>query len=146
MSDRPPMMMVRRGSFLAPLAPMDSDALSALPIGKALKVRVTQARSLPQSRLYFSLCDLVAANLDQDVTGDDLHEWLKIRLGLVTPIRLKNGTIAEVAKSVAFDKMEQPEFQAYCDKALDMMVEHIIPGTRKADLMREARAMLGEAA
>lgn len=146
MSERPPILMVRRGSFLAPLAPADSAALEKLPAGKRLKVKVTQPRSLLQHRLYFTMLDLVADNLDQDVTGDHLHEWMKLKVGCCKPVKQRNGEIVWVPGSIAFEKMGQPEFQAFFDKAKRLLVEHIIPGLRSEDLEREARLMLGEAA
>lgn len=146
-SERPPIMVQRRGEFLLPDSPADGARIRELPAGKALKARVTQPRrSSPQLRLYFSLLDVVAENLDQDVSGDDLHEWMKLKLGLVTPIRQRNGEISYVPKSVAFDKMEHAEFTTYFDRVKQLVVEHLIPGLNSEALEREARAMLGEAA
>lgn len=146
MSERPPIACERRGSFLVPCAPMDSDQLMRFPTAKRLSVRVTQPRSVPQHRLYWSMLTLVADNLDQPITADDLHEWLKLKLGYARPVRQRNGEIVYVARSIAFDKMEQAEFREFFDKAVSMLIEHIIPGLKVADLEREARAMLGEQA
>ncbi|HYE38258.1 hypothetical protein [Methylocaldum sp.] len=140
------MQMVRRGSFLAPVAPLDSDQLSKLPVGKPLAVRVTRARSVPQLRLYWSMLGLVAENLDQPITDDDLHEWVKGKLGYAAPVKQRNGEVVNVTRSIAFDKMDQQSFQAFFDKAKALLVEHIIPGLESEALEREARAMLGEAA
>jgi hypothetical protein len=144
MSERPPMMMVRRGAFLAPLTPADGEELERLPVAKPLKVKVSQGRSNPQLRLYWSLLGKVTENLDQDITPDDLHEWLKLKLGYTKPIRLRSGEIAEVPASIALDRMEAPEFNAYFDAVKALVTEHIIPRVGSAALEREARAMLGE--
>lgn len=146
MSELGPIQCERRGMFLVPCAPTDSDALMRFPTGKTLSVRVTQSRSSRQLRLYRAMLSLVAENLEQDVTADDLHEWLKLRLGYVREVRQRNGEVVHVAKSVAFAKMDQPTFREFFDKAVTMLIEHIIPGLDSADLEREARAMLGEAA
>ena len=146
MSERPPIMCERRGAFLVPCAPMDSDALMRFPTAKRLSVRVTQPRSVPQHRLYWSMLTLVADNLDQPINADDLHEWLKLKLGYARPVRQRNGEIVYVARSIAFDTMEQPEFREFFDRAVTVLIEHIIPGLKVADLEREARAMLGEQA
>lgn len=146
MSERPPIAMVRRGHFLAPYATADALELEALPSGVPLKVRVSRGRSAPQLRLYWALLGKVAENLDQDVTPEDLHEWLKLKLGYVRPIRLRNGQIAEVARSVAFDKMGHADFTAYMTAVKALLTEHIIPGVGSDVLEREARAMLGEPA
>jgi hypothetical protein len=147
MSDKPPILVQRRGEFLLPHSPMDGERIRELPAGKALKAVVTQPRrSNPQLRLYWSMLGLVAANLDQDIEAEALHDWLKLKLGLVTYIRQRNGKAVAVPKSVAFDKMEHPEFTAYFDKVKLLLIEHLIPGLNSQALEREARAMLGEAA
>jgi len=143
-SERPPIRCQRRGFFLIPVAPMDSDALARFPSGKDLSVRVTQARSVPQHRLYWSMLTLVADNLDQPINAEALHEWIKDKLDYVDLVRQRNGTTVRVTRSIAFDKMQQPEFREFFDKAVTMLIEHIIPGLDSEALEREARAMLGE--
>jgi hypothetical protein len=147
MSERPPILVQRRGEFLIPQAPVDGERIRDLPAGKALKVVVSQPRrSNPQLRLYWSLLGIVCENLDQPLQPEDLHEWLKIKLGHVTHVRQRNGEIVGVPKSIAFDKMEHGEFTVYFDRVKALIVEHLIPGLNSATLEREARAMLGEAA
>jgi hypothetical protein len=144
--EKPPIMVQRRGSFLMPEAPLDGEALQALPAGKALAITVRQPRrSSRQNRLYRGLLTVVAENLDQDITADDLHEWMKMRLGLTREVKQRNGEIVTVTRSVSFDKMEHDVFTAYFDRAKRLIVEHLIPGLNSEALEREAYAMLGEA-
>jgi hypothetical protein len=146
-SERPPILVQRRGEFLVPQAPVDGDALRLLPAGKALAITVRQPRrSSQQNRLYWSLLGVVCENLDQPIEPEHLHDWLKLKLGLTTPIRQRNGEIVEVPRSVAFDKMPHDEFTAYFSKVKRLIVEQLIPGLQSEALEREARAMLGEAA
>ncbi len=147
MSERAPILVQRRGEFLIPHAPTDGERIRELPLGKPLKVVVSQPRrSNPQLRLYWSMLGLVAENLDQPVTPDALHQWLKMRLGHVSEITLRSGEIVQVPASVAFDKMEHAAFTAYFQAAKDLLVLKVIPGLKSADLEREAAAMLGEPA
>ena len=147
MTDRPAILVQRRGDFLVPQAPTDSDRIRALPAGKPLRIDVRQPRrSNPQLRLYWAMLGLVCDNLDQPMKPETLHEWLKMKLGVVEPIKLRSGAIDTVPGSVAFDKMDHAEFTAYMQQAKDLLVHHIIPGMNSAALEREARAMLGEAA
>jgi hypothetical protein len=146
MSEKPPIRMMRRGTFLVPAAPMDGDRLAELPTGKALNVRVTQPRSIGQHRLYWSMLTLVCENLDQPITPDDLHEWVKVKLGVTVAVKQRNGQTVYVPGSIAFDKMEQGEFRSFFDRAKALLVDQIIPGLSNEALEREARALLGEAA
>jgi hypothetical protein len=145
MSEAPPLMLFRRGSQLMPIGALDSETLMRLPAGKPLKVKVTQPRSVPQHRLYFAMLNLVCDNLDQDVTPEALHSWVKVRLGYTTTIRAKSGEV-QVPVSIAFDKMDQATFRAFFDAAKELLVTQIIPGVGSDKLEREAREMLGEMA
>lgn len=145
--DKPPIMVQRRGEFLVPEAPMDGDALRELPAGKALAITVRQPRrSSRQNRLYRALLGIVAQNLDQEITPDALHGWMKLKLGLADPVKQRNGDIVWVPRSVAFDKMDHAEFTNYFAMAKALVTEHLIPGLNSEALEREARAMLGEGA
>lgn len=147
MSDKPSIMVQRRGDFLIPEAPVDGERIREFAAGKALRIDVRQPRrSNPQLRLYWSMLRLVAENLDQNVKDTDLHEWLKLKLGYVTPIKQRNGEIVEVPRSIAFDKMEQPEFSAYFEAVKALLTGVLIPGLKSDALEREANAMLGIAA
>lgn len=145
MTEKPALMMVRRGTMLCPLSPMDSEDVMRLPAGKPLKVKATQPRSLPQHRLYWALLRLVCDNLDQPVDDKSLHKWVKLRLGYSVAIPAKSGHVY-VDGSIAFDEMSQAEFRVYFDQAVDLIRREMIPGIGKAQLENEARAMLGEAA
>lgn len=144
--ERPPIFMQRRGSFLAPAAPMDGEALEAFPTGKNLRVAITQPRSIKQHRLYFAMLNLVAENMATEVTSDALHEWVKLRCGVSVAIPLKSGAVDLVAGSIAFDKMDQDQFNRFFERAATLIVTHLIPGLGKPALIREANLMLGVAA
>lgn len=148
MSDeKPAILMQRRGAFLMACSAADAEFVEELPQGKELRVRVTQPkspRSLRQHRLFFAMLTLVVDNLDQPLSKEALLEWVKLKLGHVEMIRLRNGEIVEVPKSISFDAMEQAEFHKFFQAAVDLICEHIIPGLNKPALIGEAREMLGE--
>lgn len=129
-----------------PDAPIDGERLDAFPTGKKLRVAVTQPRSVPQLRLYWSMLHLVADNMSTEITSEALHEWIKMRCGVSVAIPLRNGQTDHVPGSIAFDKMDQDQFGRFFDRAADLIVTHLIPGLGKPALMREANLMLGVAA
>lgn len=146
-SEKPHITAIRRGDFLQPYAPLDSELIRALPANKPLKVVATQPRrSSPQNRLYWALLNLIAENLDQDVEPETLHEWFKLRLGVTREIKLRSGEIQTVTASTAFDAMPHPEFTAYMAGVKRLVVDHLIPRANCAAFEREALAMIGEAA
>lgn len=136
-------MMVRRGLALYPLDGLAQAEIEALPQCKPLNTTVTRARSVKQHRLYWAMLKIVAENTDQGLNKDDLHEWMKLRLGYSKPVLQRNGEIVYVPGSIAFEEMDQTEFDGFFRKAVDMITEHIIPGLGSAALAREARLLLG---
>lgn len=117
--------------------------IRALPSNMPIKVTLTRARSLPQHRLYFAMLELVVDNLSIETTKDTLHGWVKLHCGVVELVPLKNGEVDQVPGSIAFDKMDQGEFNTFFERAAVLLCERIIPGLGKADLIRQAHEMLG---
>lgn len=145
--DRPAILAIRQSGFLRGASPLDEERIRELPAGKPLKIVATQPRrSSQQNRLYWSLLKVVTENLDQAVTPEALHGWLKLRLGYFHTIRQRNGETVQVPASAAFDKMTHGEFTAFFQAAKDLIITQIIPGTKSAALEQAAREMLGEMA
>lgn len=138
-----PVMMIRRGTMLCPMGPLDSEEIMRVPASKPVRVRVTMPRSVPRLRLYWAALGKVCENLDYPLKPESLHEWLKLELGYSVLIKAKSGNVY-VPGSIAFDKMDEPEFAAYFDQAVTLLVTRILPGIGKKALVEEARAMLGE--
>lgn len=113
MTERPPIFVHRRGTFLAPWAPVDEKSLAEFPTSTKLRARLTQPRNEGRLRLYFALLDLVRENMDSPPPRETLHEGVKLRLGLTTPVRFKGGEIVDVPRSIAFDAMPEEEFALF---------------------------------
>lgn len=144
MTERPAIEVVRRGGFLVPASPIDSEALEAFPQGKRLKARITQPRNVQHHRLYWAAIQLVRDNMDDPPPLETLHDAVKVKLGYTRTMTFKDGTQAIIPASIAFDKMDQGEFRAYFDAFARLVNEVLIPGLGSADLEREARLMLGQ--
>lgn len=146
-SEKPEIMVLRRGDQLHPLTAFDGETIRQFPAGKPLRIDPKMPRrSSPQNRLYWSLLRLVCDNLDSPVTPQALHTWLKVKMGVTETIPLRNGEVAVVPGSTAFDSLEHSEFTAYFTAVKALIVEHIIPGANSEAFEREAMAMLKEAA
>ena len=130
MAERPAILMQRRGSFLAPMSPLDEAAVAELPAAKALRVRITQPRNVGRFRLYWALLTIVHDNMDRPPPLETLHEAVKLRLGLSTPVRFKSGDVVEVPRSIAFDAMEETEFTTFFESFKDLI--HASPAMEKA--------------
>lgn len=136
-----PILLQRRGMFLVAADRMTETFIQSLPQGKNLRARdITQPRSRPRMRLYWALVHLVSDNLT-DVPVKALHQWIKLKLGIVDAVPLKSGKIDYVPSSIAFDSMDETEFAPYLDRTIDLIVTELIPGLGRDDLLKMAEEM-----
>lgn len=123
---------------------MDAEALKAFDAIKTVRVKITQPRNVGQFRLYWAALKLVHDNMEDPPTLDKLHDAVKVRMGYFTTMKFKDGTEATIPDSIAFDRMEQPEFKVFFDKFKALVHEVIVPGLGGETLEREANEMLGD--
>lgn len=141
MKEAAPILLRRSGRFLMAADRMTETFIESLPQGKTLRARdITQPRSRARLRLYWALMHLAADNMEA-VTVQALHKWMKVRLGIVEAIPLRNGKVEFVDGSIAFDKLSEEEFAPYLDKVIGFIVEELIPGLGRDDLMAMAKEM-----
>lgn len=137
MTENAPIFVHRRGSFLAPWAPLDEESIAAFPAGAKLRARLTQPRSVGRHRLYWALLELVRENMDHPPSRETMHEAVKMRLGLTTPVRFRSGETVDVPRSIAFDAMSEGEFAVFLETFKALIRSN--PALEKA-----AHEMLGE--
>lgn len=94
--------------------------------GQRITCEVRHRRNPEQLKAYWcTLRDAAAALSDQFsvFTPEDLHDWLKRKMGLVDMITLPDGSQIERLRSVAIGSMSQAEWQPYFVK-----VRHYLNG------------------
>jgi hypothetical protein len=101
------------GNTLRPEMGMDRDEATAIPLRKRVKVKVTQARSLPHHRaLYGSLNEIIRQWPDtyrpyQPSNKDELIAWLKVMAGHKMVTHLKISTPQEIKAMESAYKVER---------------------------------------
>lgn len=130
--------------------------LAKLPEGVRFKAVLTRPRSGKSNRLYRGLIALVHDNTDLFPTADALHQAVKQGLGYTRVYRRKGSTMTQeeaeaaakqliiVQLSTAYEKMDQPDFNDFLNRVIAFLCDEIIPGLGKAELLEQAREMLGE--
>lgn len=135
--------MRRQGARLVPVSMVDEEALNDIPEGKDLTVTVARQRSTKQHRFFWALLNKVCENHDTYRRAEQLLLWLKIRMGYVENIQFHDGNVCWIPQSISFNAMDQIEFKKFFDAALDVIVNEVIPGMDRDELIREVEAMLG---
>jgi hypothetical protein len=125
---------------LWPAGDDDRVALGRLDSRKPVKAKLSMARNLRRLRLYWAVINRVAENHPfYSLAGSDpLHEYIKMRLGLVDCVVYHDGSTRLKPRSIALDAMQETEFKTFLDRALDVICTEILPGVDRDDLMREA--------
>lgn len=130
---------------LVPATAGDQELVSSMKQGKEFVAKLTSAskRSLLQNRFYWGLLGKVVENSDHYRRAEQLHFWLKIKLGYVEHVEFHDGRMVTRVASTSFERMEDVEFKVYLDAAIAVICEEIIPGMDQGILVHEIEGMLG---
>jgi len=119
MADRAPRPIVKLiGGKLSPVSAWDHELMDGLPNGTEFDLIPRTKRSKPHNGKYWAQLSWIVKATDQWPTPDHMHEWIKLKLGYVRPILGQGGKVVGMTiDSAAFDKMDQPSFNAFYEKA-----------------------------
>lgn len=138
---------MRHGSHIVPVSPMDEEAILKLPENREFLIRVIRKRSLPQHRLYWAVLHFVLDNMPEWAasypTVNELHDAIKIDVGFVKHIRRLNGEVVKEAKSIAMSECDQDCFQAFFERAMDLISREIFAGADPYMVLQEAAPYAG---
>ncbi len=135
-------IMRRALNGLMPTDTIGQDALDSIAVGELVKVKLTRPRNLQHHRLFFAALQKVWENQDHFKSVDHLLFALKIRLGYVEEVVMRDG-VHLLPTSISFAKMDQTKFREFFDNATNFLCTEVIPGMDKADLMAEVQEMIG---
>jgi hypothetical protein len=120
--DKPVYSFIRRGMYLVPEMEMDARALDGVAQGQRVRVEIKEWRNVDRLRAYWAMLhDVVAATGANNLTAERLHEVLKLENGCVDLVRLPTGFTVAIPASIALDKMSEPEFIEFFNKATEWL-------------------------
>lgn len=120
---------------LAPDDHISDDILREFPLNQVLRVKVTYPRNIKHHRQYWALIGAVFPEQDAYVTPEALHEALKKAVGLFDMVPdLETGALYPKTRSIKLDKMDEPDFQKFYEKAVRVILTKILPRVSRRDL------------
>lgn len=119
--EQAPVYLVRKGNSLVAELQSDLERIQAIPNGQRVRVELKQPRNNDRLRLYWRMLSYVREATDCAPTSEYLHSAVKLELDFGTPVKLQNGMKVLVPSSIAFDKMDEPEFQKFFDRAVQFL-------------------------
>ena len=121
------------------LKPADEEAekvLRGVKLGECVTVDVKKPRNLQHHRKFWKLMETICQNQEHYATAKDICTVFKFRIGHTKKILTRDG-IVEEPLSISFAAMDQDEFAAFYDRAVDFVLKEVIPGLKREDLERE---------
>lgn len=116
--DKPIYSFIRRGRTLVPEMDYDARALDGVAEGQRVRIELKEWRNVARLRAYWAMLhEVVAATGANNLTAERLHEVLKLHCGCVDVVMLPSGMPLAIPSSIALDKMAEPEFIAFFQKA-----------------------------
>jgi hypothetical protein len=129
---------------LAPVTALDQEHLEAMGLGSDWLGRFVSARprSIQQNKFYWAMLGKIVQNHPFYRRAEQLHLWVKLRLGYVEEIRFHDGDAHWRVSSTSFQRMPSREFKTFLDAAIDVLCNEVIPGLARRDLVNEIESML----
>lgn len=120
--EKPTYAFIRHGNALVPEMEYDRRALEGIANGQRVRVTIGEWRNLDRLRAYWSMLhEVVEATGANNLTAEKLHEVLKLQNGVVDLILLPSGMTVAIPGSIALERMSEPEFIAFFEKAKEWL-------------------------
>ncbi len=128
---------------LRPAQEQDAEVWKHLKIAEreVVKVQISRSRNYRFHCKFFAMLKIVLDNQTRYVSMDDLLHVCKLRVGHVTVIQTRRGEERR-PKSISFASMDEAEFSAFYDRAVDWVLSEVIPGLQRQHLDAEVEAEL----
>ena len=90
---------------------------STLVAGAEVTVDIKRPRSAKQHRWYWAMLRAVVDATDRWRSAQELHTWIRWRLGLYEPIAVDGETVILEWQSIAFGAMDEARFRWLIENA-----------------------------
>lgn len=131
----------RRGlNGLNPFGEEAEKLFRTLKVGDVVNLEIRRPRNPLQHRLYWQLCRTVAMNHETLQNEEQVHQVIKLLSGHCDIVKV-NDKLVQVPRSIAFDRMDQAEFDAFFSRAKDIVVQELLPGVGLRELQDEIMRM-----
>lgn len=137
-------MLIRSDKGLRGATPADHEAwtkfrrrIETMKPGTWLRMEWSRPRNGQHHRKFFALLQLIAENSETYDTVEKALVAVKLVSGYCDPfIDPKTGELIQLPRSVAYDAMEQDEFEQFYSAAIDGVLQHILPDITSAQADR----------
>jgi hypothetical protein len=128
---------------LRPAQEQDVEVWGHLKIAEreVVKVQISRSRNYRFHCKFFAMLGIILKNQEHYQTTDELLNVCKLRIGHVDIVQTPQGE-ERWPKSISFASMDETEFSAFYDRAVDWVLSEVIPGLQRQHLDAEIEAEL----
>lgn len=127
---------------LKPLYDEDYDEKKKLKVGETYEATIKKARNVRFHRKYFSLIHTAWAYQNERVTAhfhenpDGFRKTVEIAAGWYEPCySIERREWVEIPKSIAFDKMDEAEFEELYERVKDVLFKYFLKHVTPEEFM-----------
>ncbi|MBU6232518.1 DUF1367 family protein [Patescibacteria group bacterium] len=132
----------RVANGFVPAMPSAEQMLSRVPMGAEVMISVSRPRNPGQHRKFFVLLHLIFQNQEECQTETELRAKILVATGHCDTFPLNDGRIVAIPHSMSEESMPADDFEDFYEKAVEYIVNTIIPGLDKDLLEREVNDMI----
>lgn len=141
MADLTGRMFERKGNHLVPSDMAAEEMVLALPEGKPVLMDMRRARSPKNHSHLFAILKVACDQLEGYPDTETLLDALKIATHLTRPVKMADGKIIWIPKSINWAAMPEDEFQRWKARALYVLGQLL--GVDPQQLLEEVGAQNG---
>ena len=130
-------MKILLAKNLGNLVPVDDegrDALRGFKYGEILTAEIKKPRNIQHHRKFFAMLKIIYENQEHYKSVEDIRHVCLIEIGEYKIISGKDGKEYPKTKSMNFASMDQLQFNALYDKAIEWVTTVVIPGLAAKDI------------
>ena len=151
---REPLFVERAGdpgkgefALLAPWGAATEEKVRKLKFGKVVQIRWEQPRNAKQLALLWVVAKIVADNSEEYADAAHVVKQLKFSTGHTVVERYKIPVLGWIERtmpaSIAYESMSQADFAEWFNRALDVIVNDMLPGVSRETIRKEVCDALG---
>jgi hypothetical protein len=123
--------VVKKDFGFFPVNDNDQEVCKKFADGEVYRCEIKKPRNLKFHRKFFALLQYVFENQEKYDTVEDLRVEIELKAGNYTEHITTKGKLIYIPKSIAFEKMDNVEFEALYNKAIDVVLKDFINGTKE---------------
>jgi hypothetical protein len=120
-----PIVTLDRGR-ISPVSVWDAELIDDMPNGSQFDLVLRTKRSTPHNAKYWACLSQIVKATDAWPSAEKMHEWVKVKLGYVSPIfGPKGDVIGMTVDSTAFAQMDQAGFNAFYERFAALVADEM---------------------